>query len=237
MEYRYTAIVLAKRDVGETDRLYALFTREAGKVVARGVSARKPRAKLAPHLETGMLSSVSVMRTRGMGRIASAIGEEVFVPDSFDVAREILRALSTVDRVVGEGERDEKLFDLLVSFLAVMRRIAREGKDDRAELLGAAFSFAFLERLGGGMQVQVCAECGARLEGERFVLGIESGGVLCASCRHTERSGIVVDRDAVKLLRVFSEHSFLNVAKIRPTPRIIRQVRSVLDRSLERMLK
>ncbi len=58
MEYRYTAIVLGKKEVGETDRLYTFYTREQGKVrvVAKGV--RKPEAKLAGQLEN--LSSVLV---------------------------------------------------------------------------------------------------------------------------------------------------------------------------------
>lgn len=47
MEYRYTALVLRKKEVGETDRLYTFYTKEQGKVraVARGI--RKSGARLS----------------------------------------------------------------------------------------------------------------------------------------------------------------------------------------------
>ena len=65
MEYRYTAIVLKKREIGETDRLYTFMTREGGKVRAKAVGVRKSEAKLASSLETLMLSDIAIVRGKG----------------------------------------------------------------------------------------------------------------------------------------------------------------------------
>ena len=49
--FRTRAFVLRRHDLGEADRILTLFTREQGKrrVVARGV--RKPKSRLAGHVE------------------------------------------------------------------------------------------------------------------------------------------------------------------------------------------
>ena len=59
-ENRFTAIVLKKKEIGETDRLYTFYTDTIGKVqfVAKGV--RNSEAKLAGQLETLMLGLVIV---------------------------------------------------------------------------------------------------------------------------------------------------------------------------------
>ncbi len=57
---KYTAIILASRDVGEFDRLYIFYTREAGLLRAMGRGVRKQEAKLAGHLEPGTLSEVYI---------------------------------------------------------------------------------------------------------------------------------------------------------------------------------
>ena len=38
MEYKYTGIILNKRDVGETDRIYSIYTLEGGKIRMQGNS-------------------------------------------------------------------------------------------------------------------------------------------------------------------------------------------------------
>ncbi|MEK9173972.1 MAG: DNA repair protein RecO, partial [Patescibacteria group bacterium] len=78
MEYRYNSIVLGKKEVGETDRLYTLYTQEQGKIRVMAKGVRKPEAKLAGQLEN--LSSVLVIinKTKGMGRVTAAVAEDVF---------------------------------------------------------------------------------------------------------------------------------------------------------------
>ena len=58
------AFVLKKLDIGEADVLYALYTRDFGKVVARAQGIRKNEAKLRGHLEPFSLSVVRLISAR-----------------------------------------------------------------------------------------------------------------------------------------------------------------------------
>ena len=92
MELRYNAIVLRKKEVGEMDRLYTLYTDTGGKlqVVAKGV--RKPEAKLAGQLENLTLVQVIIAKGRGAGRIAGAVAEQsfLFLRQELDVYKRVL---------------------------------------------------------------------------------------------------------------------------------------------------
>jgi len=52
MYTKYTGIILKKHPFGEADELLTIFTREAGKMRCKVVSARKPTSKLAGHLQS-----------------------------------------------------------------------------------------------------------------------------------------------------------------------------------------
>ena len=43
MEYKYNGIILGKNDIAETDRIYSIYTREAGKirVLGKGVEIQR----------------------------------------------------------------------------------------------------------------------------------------------------------------------------------------------------
>ncbi len=61
--YKTTGIILKRRNIGETDRIITIFTKEYGKiiVVARGI--RKITSKRGPHLE--IFSHVNLMLYKG----------------------------------------------------------------------------------------------------------------------------------------------------------------------------
>ena len=112
MEYRYTAIVLKNREVGETDRLYTFYTKEQGKIRAVAKGIRKSGAKLASQLENGMRADVAVARTRGTGKITGALAEESY-PNfrvRFGMLRTVLSSLDRFERLIQFDESDQELY-------------------------------------------------------------------------------------------------------------------------------
>lgn len=230
MEYRYTAVVLGKKDIGEADRLYTLYTKEEGKVTVKAPGSRKPGAKLAAHLETGMMSGVSVMRSRGMGRITSALCEEFFFTGSihFPIANECMRILSGVSRYTVEYDVNERVFDLLVSFLKNTKSM-NSGKEDHFFLVANGFLFQFLSHIGFSFEVFRCVLCREKLEGETFLFDIREGGVICRNCSLQRSQGLTIDQDTVKFLRLFGNNSLENLQKIRVSQKQNDRVRTLLN--------
>jgi DNA repair protein RecO len=172
MELRYNAIVLRKKEVGETDRLYTLYTESAGKLqlVAKGV--RKPEAKLAGQLETLMQGLVIVVKGRGAGKIAGAVAEKSYlhVRHDLDTLKRVLEATSIFERLVGWEEKDLVLFELLSKYLEIVNTLAQEKKTDKVLCHGGFFVSAlrsFGIRRGDG----ACVILGKRpTQGEKHFL-------------------------------------------------------------------
>ncbi len=217
MEYRYTALVLKKKEVGETDRLYTFYTKEQGKVRAVAKGVRKSGAKLASQLENGTLADVAVARTRGTGKITGALAEDSFpdLREQLEILRGTLGVLDTFERLVQFDERDEKLFLLLLDFLRESTEQSKEGATERCRLLAAAFLFQVMAHLGYAMEARVSAVSGRALLGhERFFFSPEQGGVVFAS-ECGQQAALPISQNAIKLLRVFHEHPLPAVLKIR----------------------
>ena len=70
--YQTEAIIIKKTKLGEADRILTLYTPHLGKIqgVARGV--RRPRSKLAGHLELLTHSQVSLARGRNLDTITGS---------------------------------------------------------------------------------------------------------------------------------------------------------------------
>ncbi|MBI4064965.1 DNA repair protein RecO [Candidatus Gottesmanbacteria bacterium] len=61
--YKASGIVLKRRNIGETDRLVTIFTKEYGKIVVIARGIRKITSRRAPHLE--IFSHVSLLLHKG----------------------------------------------------------------------------------------------------------------------------------------------------------------------------
>lgn len=235
MEYRYTAIVLKKREVGETDRLYTLYTKEQGKVRAVAKGIRKSGAKLASQLENGTLADVAVARTRGTGKITGALAEEHYpkLRDQLGILKTLLVTLDRFERLVHFDEPDGELYARLADFLAHMEMSAEERSEERARLLGAAFLFQSLAHLGYAMEARVSAVSGKKFLGhERFFFSPAQGGVVLAD-ECGDLPALLIRKNTVKLLRVFQEHPLSALMKIRITREDLRELERVAKHFFE----
>ena len=236
MEYRYTAIILKKKEIGETDRLYTVYTKEAGKLklVARGV--RKLEAKLASQLETMNIVSLSVQRGRGQGKISGAIAEESLLSVRRDEATvfEILQALNVFERLVGLEEKDEELFSLLERFLRTAEELVAKEKQEKITLLLHSFFFHLFATLGYQIEASVCAATGERLkEDDRLFFSPAAGGVITSAAAQNIPQSIPMGAPTVKLLRILLSNRLENIAKIAPEKREIQDLSLATSRFID----
>lgn len=207
MDYRYSAIILKKREVGETDRLYTFYTREAGKVQALAKGVRKSEAKLASALETFSEVDLMVVRTRGIGKVAGAVMEESFAALRQDYIHlsNILEVIHVLDGLVDLEEPDEILYQKLQQYLRLGDEWIRAGRSDRVALLSEAFLFQLFAHLGYQLELGTCTLSGTKLApGKRHILSPSTGGVVSHEHAHGVRDGLAVSENIIKLLRLFA---------------------------------
>jgi DNA repair protein RecO (recombination protein O) len=215
---KYTAIILASRDISEFDRLYIMYTLEQGlvKVVAKGV--RKPTAKLAGHLEPGTLSEVYIAKSRGRGQIASAITIESFekIKMSLGKLQAVISVLNFFAKIFSEGEKDKKTFDLLSDFLKILNRKTKKIAEEKDGLIILAFWWKLFDRLGQRPEAVKCVSCGLTLKSEqKNFFSIERGGVVCPGCASEKNNVFDISNSQIKLLRIFLTNPLEKILKIK----------------------
>ena len=147
--YMYTTegVVLKKLDVGEADVLYAIYTRDYGKIRALAQGIRKGEAKLRGHLEPYSLSAIRFVIGRGGERLIAA--SLVSYRDNLRSRESTLRLAAAVAAAFDEhcfaGERDDNLWKLLHDSLV---ELDREIFFEEAE---APFLKEFQARLQAGL--------------------------------------------------------------------------------------
>lgn len=113
------ALVIEHFDQGEHDRMYKLFTREFGLVMAHAKSVRKLESKLRAHIKPKSISLVTLVQGREVWRVVGASEESVGQAASGDVASLIKRFIR------GEGTH-KTLYDRLISYIRTEHHFDRQ---------------------------------------------------------------------------------------------------------------
>jgi DNA repair protein RecO (recombination protein O) len=214
MELKYTAIILSKKDVGEADRIYTFYTKEAGKIQALAESVRKPQAKLAGHLENFVLTDISMVRKRGLGKITGSVVENNFtdIRNNLDALNIVFETLKVFDRLVGFEEKDPRIFELLKEYLEAIDNAKQK---EKSELLSQGFFFQLLNILGYKIETSQCVSCREKIaEGENF-FSAEEGGVVCALCARKSGKAVKISDNVIKIIRIFSASGIKSLVKLK----------------------
>ncbi|MFZ1626570.1 MAG: DNA repair protein RecO [Candidatus Moraniibacteriota bacterium] len=218
MEYRFTGIMLRKREVGETDRFYTFFSREQGKVTAIAKGVRKAEAKLASSLETATLAEIMVARTRGMGKITGAVLEQSYpvLHQSYETIRGATRFFVDVDRLVEVEEKDEALFVLLKTYLETAEHIALQSEaHHQVRLVTEAAYYQFFALLGYQLTLNECGISHERLrEGGRFFVSFNVGGIVSETHVREVRDAQPISENAIKVLRLIVTQPLQHMPKV-----------------------
>lgn len=109
-KYHTNALVLGSREHGESDRVYALYTKDFGLVRARAVSVRAERSRLRYALSHYALSDLSFVLGKSGWKITGAAPRLSLSGGGADVFARIARL---VMRLVSVEDANEYLFSTL----------------------------------------------------------------------------------------------------------------------------
>ncbi len=225
--------MLRKKEVGETDRLYTLYTESAGKLqlVAKGV--RKSEAKLAGQLETLMQVLIIVLKLRGAGKIAGAVAEKNFIHlrSDLDILKRVLEAVNIFERLVGWEEKDPILFELLGKYLEITNDLAKEKKTDKVLLVTEGFLFQLFAHLGYEIETGACVVSGKKLaQGEKHFFSPSAGGMLHHEHAHLTQGALPISESVIKLIRLFLSNKLEALPKVTVAEKDLREARQVATR-------
>lgn len=235
MDYKYTGIILGKRDIGEADRIYSIYTLEAGKIQVKAIGVRRLNAKLAGHLETATLSEIFVAKTKGMGKITGAAALNYFgeIKKNLEAVSKVLYVFSRLDKIIFEQEKDEKIFRLLEKYLEIMEKLSVSAEDgEKIDLITLGFLFKFLEETGYKTETGKCVNCGNKLQPQNNYFSAENGGILCENCESRQGKRIGISSESVKMLRIFSKNKLESLMKLKVPGKEIKNLEIIVQEAI-----
>ena len=231
--YQTEAIIIKKIKLGEADRILTLYTPHLGKIraVARGV--RRPRSKLAGHLELLTHSLVSLARGRNLDTITGSQTINSFLPLKSDLQLTSygLYATELVDQFTAEHIENYPLFQLLLKTLHCLCL------GDNNELTLRYFELHLLNEVGYRPQLQQCVSCRQVLEPTTNSFCPSAGGVLCPVCSQSQPVTHPVSVNALKVLRFLQSSDYNTVAKLKMNPELSHQLEMVMRDYLKYLLE
>ncbi len=231
--YQTEAIIIKKTKLGEADRILTLYTPNLGKIqaVARGV--RRPRSKLAGHLELLTHSLVSLARGRNLDTITGSQTINSFLPLKSDLwlTSCALYATELVDQFTAEHIENCPLFQLL---LETLQRLCQGGDK---ELALRYFELHLLNEVGYRPQLHQCVYCHQPLEPTTNSFCSSAGGMLCPSCRQSQPLTYPLSVNALKVLRLLQSSDYSTASRLKLTSELPCQLEGVMRDYLKYLLE
>jgi DNA repair protein RecO (recombination protein O) len=195
--YRCEAIVLARMDFGEADRILTLYSRQHGKlrVIAKG--ARRPMSRLGPHLEYFNRTNLMLARGRDLDVITGAETEDAHlaIRDDLDAYGHASHMVEILARLTEDRQENAAVYELLARSL----RLLADGLDPFH--VTRHYELVLLGLLGYRPVLYQCVECQTRLDPAPHPFATGMGGFVCELCRVRAPGALVVSVDAQKYLR------------------------------------
>jgi len=175
------ALVLKQFDLGESDRLITLYTKERGKIKAVAKGARKGKRTGSGLVLPFSYHNFVLYKGRSLAKInhIDSIASNSRLREDLDYMAHASVAAEYIERAGLEDEADEALFSLLAIILEKMNNAA---KDDLLFYL-TVFEAKLLLLLGVKPEIENCTVCGDKVDlSGKTALSIEQGGSVCRSC-------------------------------------------------------
>lgn len=208
--YRCEGVILRRRNLGEADTIFTVYSPSEGKFDAIAKGVRKARSRMRGHLEPLSRSRLLLAKGRTLDVFTQAETIEPYRRVREDLARAAaaIYCAELVDRFTEASAPHPEVYGLLLETL------------DALELGGPGwlarwFELQLLAMLGFEVQVLACARCGGRLPEQETLFVAAAGGLVCPACRPAAGSGRLLSVAAVKVLRFAARATAAEFGRIR----------------------
>jgi len=232
-EYQTEAIVIKKTRLGEADSILTFFAPRMGKIQGFAKSLRKPKSKMAGHLELLTYSTVSFSRGHNLDTITGAQTLDAFLPLKSDLWLMScgLYIAELINQFADEHQENYPLFRLT---LETLQQLCLENNKD---LTLRYFEMHLLESAGYRPQLRQCITCHKALEPTANYFSPAAGGMLCLDCGLNQPFAYSLSVNAQKVLRLLQNNDYASVSRLKIDAELAREIENVLSSYLKHLLE
>ncbi|MEO9256390.1 MAG: DNA repair protein RecO [Tepidiformaceae bacterium] len=194
--YTTEGVILRRRNLGEADTIFTVFSDREGKFDAVAKGVRKARSHMRGHLEPLTRSKLLIARGRSLDVFTQAETVKSYraIRENLELGASAMYCSELVDRFAPEHVEQPGLYGLLLDVLDALEA-------DAPPHVVRWFEMQLLSNLGYELQLDACAICSSKLPESDTLLSAAAGGFVCANCRGVSGGGRVLSVRAVKVLR------------------------------------
>jgi len=231
--YQTEAIIIKKTKLGEADRILTLYTSDLGKIQAVAKGIRRPRSRLAGHLELLTHSLVSLARGRNLDTIIGSQTINSFLPLKSDLqlSSYALYTIELVNQFTADHIENRPLFQVL---LDTMERLCQANDND---LLLRYFELHLLNEVGYRPQLQQCVTCQQPLEPVTNSFSYSNGGMVCSNCYPDQQLARPLSLNALKVLRLLQSGDYATASRLRMNSQLSHELEAVMRDYLKYLLE
>jgi DNA repair protein RecO (recombination protein O) len=231
--YQIEVIIIKKIKLGEADRILTFYTPHLGKIqgVAKGV--RRPRSKMAGHLELLTHSTVSLARGRNLDTVTGSQTIDSFLPlkSDLELTSYALYVIELINQFTADSVENHPLFQLL---LETMHHLCR---GSNSEVVLRSFELHLLDLVGYRPQLGRCVSCRLPLEPVTNYFSPSAGGILCPGCSNSQSSVHRISVNAIKVLRWLQGSDLSATEKLKIDPELSRELEAIMRGYLRYLLE
>jgi DNA repair protein RecO (recombination protein O) len=221
--YKTEGIILRRRNIGEADSIFTVFSPTQGKFDAVAKGVRKARSHMRGHLEPLTRCRLMVAHGRSLDVLTQAetVASCLGIRDDLDRLATGLYAAELIDRFLGEREAAPEPYALLSALL--------DGLNEGLTVdLARWFEVQLLACTGYEIQAERCAVCSRQLAPEPTLFCPSAGGLACGDCRGGVGPGRLISVRAIKVLRFARSASLDEFAQVHLGDELASELRAAL---------
>ena len=228
VHYRSKGFVLGKKDFGEADQLFVVYTENFGKLEILGKAIRKISSKLRAGTELFYLSEIEFIQ----GKTHKTLTDAILI-DSFKNIRNDLEKLPVafkiseiLNKLVKGQEPDKKLWQLLFKSFNTLNSLEKKSKN---KIIYYYFLWNILSILGYRPEIHNCSLCQKKIKPGDIYFSQSEGGLICNQCKEKIKSLKKIEPDIIKILRITLEKDWQILEKLKIEDKDLKSLREISD--------
>lgn len=214
--HRTKGFILATTDVGESNQLLTVFSRDFGKIDILGRAIRKTPAKLRSGAQLFYLVNLEFIEGRTYKTLTDVLPENKFINVRHSLGRlsYAYKMAEAVCETTASEEEDQKMFSLIDEVFIVLNQEALTRRE--AQLLHLYFEWKLLGLAGYDPELFLCLRCSKKINPGRIFFDAKRGGLAHGGCFSAppKESTIQIAENEIKILRLIRAAQWSLVRKI-----------------------
>lgn len=214
--YKTQAIIINRLNLGESDRILTLFSRDRGKIRAICKGARKTKSKFGGHTELFSLVNFVIAEGKNLDIISDAalINNFLAADPGMEKIKTAYYFAEVLNKLLPDDSKNTEIYELYLFCLNNINKL-------NEKLLQLVFVAKLLKNFGIYPELTACVKCEKKPDRENVYFSKSAGGIVDKSCSLHFEDAIRTDENTIKLWRCIADSPLESVEKISVDARTI----------------